>query len=108
MPKSSKKEKVTGPAIGIRYSALVVRLRIAADGGDAVDGQRNLDALVQLRIGRVARNAGAVRVGQLHVDAVGNIAVGRGAADVEAAQVAFAAGVKAVLGGATSPPKPCT
>ena len=26
MPKSSKKEKVTGPAMGMRYSALVVRL----------------------------------------------------------------------------------
>ena len=26
MPKSSKKEKVTGPAMGMRYSALVMRL----------------------------------------------------------------------------------
>ena len=81
---------------------------VAADGGDAVDRQRHLDALVVLRIGRIARNAAAVRIGELEVDAAGHVAVGRGTANVEAAQFVLAAGVEAVLGGATSPPKPCT
>ncbi len=108
MPKSSKNEKVTGPAMGMRYSALVVRLGVAADGGHAVDRQRHLDALVQLRIGRIARNASAVRIGQLHVDAGGNVAVRRGAADIEAAQLALAAGVEAVVGRGHIAAKPCT
>ena len=38
---------------------------IAADGGDAVDRQRNLDALAQLRVVGIARDAGAVGIGQL-------------------------------------------
>ena len=39
---------------------------IAADRGYAIDRNRHLDALVQLRVVGIARNAGAVRVGQLH------------------------------------------
>ena len=82
----------------MRYSDVGGQVGIAADGGDAVNRQRHLDALVVLRIGRVARNATAIGIGELEVDARGHIAVGRGAAHVKAAQLLLAAGVEAVVG----------
>ena len=74
------------------------KVGIAADGSHAVDGQRNLDALVVLGIGGIAGDATAVRIGELEVDAGGHVAVGCGAADIEAADFVFAAGVEAIVG----------
>ena len=71
---------------------------IAADGGYAIDRNRNLVAQAQFRLAGHLRNATAVRVGVLNVGAGGYIAVRRGAADIESAQVALAAGVEAVVG----------
>ena len=71
---------------------------VAADGGDAVNRQRHLNALVVLRVGRVARNALAVRIGELEVNARGHVAVGRSAAHVKATHIHLAAAVEAVVG----------
>src|SRR5208282_6501335 len=71
---------------------------IAADGGDAVDRQRHLDALVVLWIRWVAGNTTAVGIGELEVDPTRHITVGRGAADVKAAQLLLATGKEAIVG----------
>jgi hypothetical protein len=71
MPKSSKNEIMTGPGDGNAVLGVGGEAGVAADGGDAVDRQRNLQALVQLRIGGIARHAGAVRIGELDGDAIG-------------------------------------
>ncbi len=103
-PESSKNEKVTGPRDGNAVLGVGGQVGIATDGGDAVDRNRHQDALVQLRIGRVAWNAAPVRVGELDGYTVRYIAVRRRTADIEAAQLAFTAGSRSgCWGGATSP-----
>jgi hypothetical protein len=87
-----------GPGDGNAVFEVRGEVGVTADGGHAVDGQGNLEALVQLRIGGVARNAGAVRVGELHIDAVGDVTVGCCATYIEAAQVALTTGVETVVG----------
>ncbi len=72
---------------------------IASNGDDAVYRNRNCNALPELRVVGVARDAGAVRIGQLHGLAGRDIAIGRSAAYVEAAQFRVAAGIEAVVGG---------
>ena len=66
------------------------------DSADAVDGQRNLDAVVELRLARIAGHAGTVRVGEVEVLPRGDKRIGRARANIEAAQVAFAALVGAL------------
>ena len=75
-----------------------VQVGIAADRGDAVDRQWHLDALVVFRIGGVAGYATSVGIGELEVDAAGNVAVRCRAANVESAQLVFAASIEAVVG----------
>ena len=67
---------------------------VAADGGQAVDGQRNLH-IAQSGVGGVARHLRAVGVGQSEVHLGGNERVGRAGADVEAAHLVLAAAVDA-------------
>ena len=71
---------------------------VAADGGEAVDGQRNLHVGAERGIARVARNERAVGVGEVEHHARGDEGVGRCRADVEAADVVLTAAVDASEG----------
>jgi len=78
---------------------VVGEVSITANGDDAVDGQRDLDALVELRVVGIARHAASIRIGEVELDPVGDIGKGRGAANVEAPYVGLPAGIKAVVRG---------
>ncbi len=67
-------------------------------GANAVDGNRNLHALVGLRVGWITRDADAVGIGEVKEDARRYKSIGRRGADVEAAKIGLAAGIEAVEG----------
>src|SRR6185312_6533704 len=68
---------------------------VAADGGEAVDGQRDRHVGVERGIAWVARDERAVGVREVELNASGNEGVGRRGADVEAADVVLTTAVDA-------------
>jgi len=70
---------------------------VAADGGNAVDGQRDLNGS-EAGVGGIARNDGAVGIGESKHHAGGDESVGGDGADVEAANIGFATGGGTVKG----------
>ena len=68
---------------------------VAADGGETIDGQRNLHVGPSVGLLGSRGTSDAVGVGEVELDRVGDEGVGRGGADVEAADVVLAAAVDA-------------
>src|SRR5262249_51464675 len=73
-------------------------LCIAADRADAIDRNRNLHALVGLRVGWIARNAAAIGIGEVKEHARGHKPIGCCRANVEAAKIGLATSIEAVEG----------
>ena len=100
---------ITGPAMGMRYSALVVRL--VSPPMEAMPYTGIGTMMHWFSCGLVGSRGTQTPSGLVNctVDAVGDVAVRRSAADVEAAQIASRRRCRSgCCGGATSPPKPCT